>query len=86
MCGRSEAWVHRKTGHLSISIFSFSHQAIHPNQISVIDELFRPSESELAFARRVVEGDRQHQGVGKVQFLSPFHLISGSVCFGWEND
>ena len=35
---------------------------IHPRQIAVVHEAFSPSPAELAWARRVVEADRQAEG------------------------
>lgn len=40
--------------------------AIHPAQVAVINELFSPTEQELAFARRVVEAFEAADGAGTV--------------------
>lgn len=40
--------------------------AIHPGQVAAINESFRPSEEEIAFARRVVEAFAADPGAGTV--------------------
>lgn len=36
--------------------------AIHPKQVAVIEEAFRPSAEEITRAEAIVEGDRRHHG------------------------
>jgi citrate lyase subunit beta/citryl-CoA lyase len=40
--------------------------AIHPSQVPVINEMFTPSQEEVAFARRVVEAFDNANGAGTV--------------------
>jgi len=43
-------------------------QAIHPNQISVIYSSFRPSEKDMAYAKKIIDGNDLHQKSGKGAF------------------
>ncbi len=43
-------------------------QAIHPNQVSVIYECFRPPEESIAFAKKIVEANKLNQLDGKGAF------------------
>jgi citrate lyase subunit beta-like protein len=43
-------------------------QAIHPNQVSVIYECYRPPEESIAFAKKIVEANVLHQQDGKGAF------------------
>jgi citrate lyase subunit beta / citryl-CoA lyase len=40
--------------------------AIHPSQVSVINECFSPSEDEIAFAKRVIQAFDEGEGAGTV--------------------
>lgn len=41
-------------------------QAIHPDQLEIIQEMFQPTEKQIDFAKRIIEGARKHNidGVG----------------------
>jgi citrate lyase subunit beta/citryl-CoA lyase len=56
---RQEAQAARKLGFLGKS-------AIHPSQVAVINEVFRPTDAEIAHSQRVVESakDNVAKGVG----------------------
>jgi len=43
-------------------------QAIHPSQIPLIYEAFKPNEKTLSFAKRVIEGNQHNQQQGKGAF------------------
>lgn len=43
-------------------------QAIHPNQISLIYEHFCPSQEKIEFAKRIFEGMKEHDKIGKGAF------------------
>mgnify|MGYP001028191712 CR=1 FL=1 len=43
-------------------------QAIHPNQVSVIYECFRPPEESITFAKKIVEANKLNQLDGKGAF------------------
>jgi citrate lyase subunit beta-like protein len=46
--------------------FGFSgKQVIHPNQVSVVQEAFTPSEEAIAYAKRIVESFESSQKEGK---------------------
>lgn len=36
--------------------------AIHPKQVSIIEEVFRPTAEEISIAKAIVEGDKLHKG------------------------
>lgn len=41
---------------------------IHPGQVKIVNEEYTPSESEVAYARKVIEMDRQAQAAGRGSF------------------
>ncbi|KAF2068844.1 hypothetical protein CYY_009831 [Polysphondylium violaceum] len=43
-------------------------QAIHPNQIDIICDSFRPSKEKFEFASKIVEQNDHHQSIGKGAF------------------
>jgi len=43
-------------------------QAIHPNQIDIICDSFRPSKEKFEFASKIVEQNEHHQSIGKGAF------------------
>jgi citrate lyase beta subunit len=50
-------------------------QVIHPRQIDIVNRCFSPSESEIAWARRVVEGFRASQAEGHGAFALDGKMI-----------
>ena len=54
-------------------------QAIHPNQIAVIQESFTPSEEAVAHARRVVEAAEAHQKEGTGAFSLDGKMVDAPV-------
>jgi citrate lyase beta subunit len=50
-------------------------QVIHPRQIGIVNRCFSPSDEEIAWARRVVEGYRTSQGEGHGAFALDGRMI-----------
>ena len=43
-------------------------QAIHPNQIQIIYEKFRPPAEKIEFAKKILEANKKYQAEGKGAF------------------
>ncbi|KAJ3080701.1 citrate lyase beta subunit [Rhizoclosmatium globosum] len=54
-------------------------QAIHPNQVQVIQECFMPSEKEIAYATRIIEGSEHHKAKGAGAFDLDGKMIDAPV-------
>jgi len=50
-------------------------QAIHPNQIEPIYKAFHPTEEQISFAKKVIEGNEKHQSEGKGAFTIDGKMI-----------
>ena len=56
--------------------FGFSgKQIIHPNQVSVVQEAFTPSDSAVEYAKRIVESFEEHQRGGRGAFALDGKMI-----------
>lgn len=65
---RAEAAMARRLGYCGKS-------CIHPSQIPVANEIFRPSAEEIAYARRVLDAFRQAEAKGVGAFLVDGRMI-----------
>ena len=65
---RSEAEMSRRLGYIGKS-------CIHPSQIALANEVFRPSDKEIADALRVVEASKEYYGKGVGAFLLDGKMI-----------
>lgn len=65
---RSEAEVARRLGYIGKS-------CIHPSQVALANEVFRPSDKEIADALRVVEASKEYYGKGIGAFLLDGKMI-----------
>ncbi|KAK5581255.1 hypothetical protein RB653_001286 [Dictyostelium firmibasis] len=58
----------KKETHEGVQLGFHGKQAIHPNQIDIINESFRPSLEKFKFATKIVEQNEIHQSKGKGAF------------------
>ncbi|KAN0014787.1 hypothetical protein ACTFIU_001105 [Dictyostelium citrinum] len=58
----------KKETHEGVQLGFHGKQAIHPNQIEIINESFRPSLEKFNFATKIVEQNEIHQSQGKGAF------------------
>ncbi|KAM9967605.1 hypothetical protein ACTFIW_001689 [Dictyostelium discoideum] len=58
----------KKETHEGVQLGFHGKQAIHPNQIDIINESFRPSLEKFNFATKIVEQNEIHQSQGKGAF------------------
>lgn len=65
---RTEAAMARRLGYWGKS-------CIHPSQVPVANEVFRPSDDEIAYARRVLDASRQAQAQGVGAFMVEGRMI-----------
>jgi len=65
---RREAFAARRLGFLGKT-------CLHPSQIAITNEVFRPSDDEIAQARRVVEAARDAKAKGLGAFLVDGRMI-----------
>ena len=69
----------RRTTESARSIGFFGRHAIHPEQIPVIREVFRPSPDEVRWARAVVDGFQAHEAVGNAAFAIDGEFVDYAV-------
>ena len=48
---------------------------IHPGQVKIVNEEYTPGEDEVAYAKRVVEGDREARKAGRASFQIDGRMI-----------
>lgn len=65
---RAEAEMARRLGYLGKS-------CIHPSQVALANEIFRPGESDIAYALRVLDASRQAEADGRGAFLLDGRMI-----------
>ncbi|APV52209.1 CoA ester lyase [Betaproteobacteria bacterium GR16-43] len=75
---RQEAEMARKLGFLGKS-------AIHPSQVAVINEVFRPSEAEIAHSLRVVESAKENVAKGVGAWMVDGKMIDAPFVVRAEN-
>ncbi|MET0452116.1 MAG: CoA ester lyase [Mycobacterium sp.] len=56
-----------------------SKPAIHPSQIAIIQDVYRPTDSEIAWARKVVEASAEHSAAGRGAFLLDGRMIDDPI-------
>jgi citrate lyase subunit beta / citryl-CoA lyase len=52
---------------------------IHPGQVKIVNEEYSPAEGEVAYARRVIEADREAAGAGRGSFQIEGKMIDVPV-------
>ncbi len=52
---------------------------VHPSQVAVLNEAFSPTEAELEWARRVVDGDRAARAEGRGAFQLDGRMVDPPV-------
>lgn len=53
--------------------------AVHPNQVAVLNEVFAPTPAELAWAQRVLDGDRDARAQGLGAFRLDGRMVDAPV-------
>ncbi len=74
---RSEAEASRRLGYIGKS-------CIHPSQIALANEVFRPSDKEIAEALRIVEASRENYARGVGAFMFDGRMIDAPFTRGAE--
>lgn len=54
-------------------------QVIHPNQVSIVQEVFTPDEAAIAHAKRIVEAAREHFAAGRGAFALDNKMVDMPV-------